>query len=63
MEYLLHLTKLYPDMMYIHQDSGLINVAYFKFNIDDAKGKKFWMLVCEPEGWYWTFLHAEVKNG
>lgn len=38
MEYLLHLTKLYPDMMYIHQDSGLINVAYFKFNIDDAKG-------------------------
>lgn len=43
MEYLLHLTKLYPDMMYIHQDSGLINVAYFKFNIDDAKGKKFWL--------------------
>lgn len=39
MEYLLHLTKLYPDMMYIHQDSGLINVAYFKFNIDDAKGE------------------------
>lgn len=25
-------------MMYIHQDSGLINVAYFKFDIDDAKG-------------------------
>ncbi|XP_068243023.1 transformation/transcription domain-associated protein isoform X3 [Palaemon carinicauda] len=39
MEYLLHLTKLYPDMMYVHQDSGLINVAYFKFNIDDAKGE------------------------
>lgn len=39
MEYLLHLTKLYPDMMYVHQDSGLINVAYFKFNIDDAKGR------------------------
>ena len=38
MEYLLHLTKLYPDMMYVHQDSGLINVAYFKFSIDDAKG-------------------------
>lgn len=40
MEYLLHLTKLYPDMMYVHQDSGLINVAYFKFNIDDAKGRE-----------------------
>ncbi|XP_063882780.1 transformation/transcription domain-associated protein-like isoform X6 [Scylla paramamosain] len=39
MEYLLHLTKLYPDMMYVHQDSGLINVAYFKFSIDDAKGE------------------------
>ena len=40
MEYLLHLTRLYPDMMYIHQDSGLVNVAYFKFNVDDAKGEK-----------------------
>ncbi|XP_045594313.1 transformation/transcription domain-associated protein isoform X4 [Procambarus clarkii] len=39
MEYLLHLTKLYPDMMYVHQDSGLINIAYFKFGMDDAKGE------------------------
>ncbi|KAB7505950.1 Transformation/transcription domain-associated protein [Armadillidium nasatum] len=39
MEYSLHLTRLYPDMMYIHQDSGLVNVSYFKFNIDDGKGE------------------------
>lgn len=38
MEYVLHLTRLYPEMLYLHQDSGLINVAYFKFNMDDTKG-------------------------
>lgn len=38
MEYVLHLTRLFPDMLYLHQDSGLINVAYFKFNMDDSKG-------------------------
>ncbi|XP_028982080.1 transformation/transcription domain-associated protein [Diachasma alloeum] len=38
-EYVLHLTRLNPDMMYVHQDSGLINVAYFKFDIDDTSGE------------------------
>ncbi|KAL7293008.1 hypothetical protein TKK_0013455 [Trichogramma kaykai] len=38
-EYVLHLTRLNPDMMYIHQDSGLINVAYFKFDVDDTNGE------------------------
>ncbi|XP_023247442.1 transformation/transcription domain-associated protein [Copidosoma floridanum] len=38
-EYALHLTRLNPDMMYIHQDSGLINVAYFKFDVDDTTGE------------------------
>lgn len=38
MEYVLHLTRLYPEMLYFHRDSGLINVAYFKFNMDEAKG-------------------------
>lgn len=23
-------------MMYLHQDSGLVNVSYFKFDVDDA---------------------------
>ncbi|VVC99480.1 unnamed protein product [Leptidea sinapis] len=32
-EYVLYLTRLNPDMMYVHQDSGLLNVAYFKFDI------------------------------
>lgn len=26
-------------MMYVHQDSGLINVAYFKFDVDDTSGE------------------------
>uniref|UniRef100_A0A0K2TN82 Transformation/transcription domainassociated proteinlike [Nasonia vitripennis] n=1 Tax=Lepeophtheirus salmonis TaxID=72036 RepID=A0A0K2TN82_LEPSM len=37
-EYVLHLSRLNPDMMYIHQDSGLVNVSYFKFDVDDATG-------------------------
>ncbi|XP_014255602.1 transformation/transcription domain-associated protein [Cimex lectularius] len=38
-EYVLHLTRLNPDMLYVHQDSGLLNVAYFKFDIEDTKGE------------------------
>ncbi|XP_028033958.1 transcription-associated protein 1 isoform X2 [Bombyx mandarina] len=38
-EYVLHLTRLNPDMMYVHQDSGLLNVSYFKFDVDDTTGE------------------------
>ncbi|KAL4715075.1 hypothetical protein ACJJTC_012122 [Scirpophaga incertulas] len=38
-EHALHLTRLSPDMLYVHQDSGLLNVAYFKFHVDDATGE------------------------
>nr|ANJ04666.1 transformation/transcription domain-associated protein [Nilaparvata lugens] len=37
-EYVLHLTRLNPDMIYIHQDSGLLNISYFKFDVDDNAG-------------------------
>lgn len=37
-EYVFHLTRLNPDMMYLHQDSGLMNIAYFKFDVDDGTG-------------------------
>lgn len=37
-EYVLHLTRLNPDMMYLHQDSGLVNISYFKFDVDDSTG-------------------------
>ncbi|RZF45958.1 hypothetical protein LSTR_LSTR008335 [Laodelphax striatellus] len=37
-EYVLHLTRLNPDMIYIHQDSGLLNISYFKFDMDDNAG-------------------------
>ncbi|XP_017462467.1 PREDICTED: transcription-associated protein 1 [Rhagoletis zephyria] len=36
-EHALHLTRLNADMMYIHQDSGLMNVSYYKFDINDEK--------------------------
>jgi transformation/transcription domain-associated protein len=39
MEYAFHLTRLNPDMMYLHQDSGLVNVSYFKFDLDDLSGE------------------------
>jgi transformation/transcription domain-associated protein len=35
----LHLSRLNPDILHIHQDSGLVNVAYFKFDLDDATGE------------------------
>lgn len=38
-EYAFHLTRLNPDMLYLHQDSGLINVSYFKFDLDDITGE------------------------
>lgn len=25
--------------MYVHQDSGLVNISYFKFDVDDTTGK------------------------
>ena len=38
-EYVLHLSRLNPDILYIHQDSGLMNVSYFKFDVDDVTGE------------------------
>jgi len=37
-EFVLHLTRMNPDMMYLHRDSGFLNIAYFKFDIDDQSG-------------------------
>lgn len=44
-EYVLHLTRLNPDMMYVHQDSGLLNVAYYKFDVDDTTGNNFFSFI------------------
>ncbi|KAH8404548.1 hypothetical protein KR009_006495 [Drosophila setifemur] len=38
-EHALNLTRLNPDMMYLHQDSGLMNISYFKFDVNDDKGQ------------------------
>lgn len=37
-EFVLHLTRMNPDMIYLHQDCGYINISYFKFDIDDQSG-------------------------
>ncbi|XP_014681160.1 PREDICTED: transformation/transcription domain-associated protein-like [Priapulus caudatus] len=37
-EFVLHLSRLNPDMLYVHQDSGFLNVAYFRFDVDDVSG-------------------------
>ncbi|XP_070855285.1 transcription-associated protein 1 isoform X6 [Drosophila suzukii] len=36
-EHALNLTRLNADMMYLHQDSGLMNISYFKFDLNDDK--------------------------
>lgn len=37
-EYAFHLTRLMPENMYIHQDTGQLNVSFFKFDLDDTNG-------------------------
>ncbi|KAL5007444.1 hypothetical protein ScPMuIL_016250 [Solemya velum] len=37
-EFVLHLTRMNPDMMYLHQDCGYLSISYFKFEIDDHSG-------------------------
>ncbi|GLH10296.1 Transcription-associated protein 1, partial [Gryllus bimaculatus] len=37
-EYVFHLSRMNPDMMYLHQDSGLMNISYFKFDVMDDAG-------------------------
>lgn len=37
-EYVLHLTRMNPDQMYLHQDCGYLSIAYFKFHVDDVSG-------------------------
>ena len=38
-EFVLHLSRMNPDMMYLHQDCGYLNISYFKFDIDDQTGE------------------------
>ncbi|OQR70315.1 Transformation/transcription domain-associated protein-like [Tropilaelaps mercedesae] len=38
-EFVLQLTRLSPDMVYIHQDSGFVHAAYYKFDVADATGE------------------------
>ena len=61
-EYVLHLTRLNPDMMYVHKDSGYISVSYFKFDIDEQTGKirlsaKVPSLFC-----LWHFISKSVQK-
>lgn len=38
-EYVFHLTRLMPETMYVHQDTGQINVSFYKFDLDDPNGE------------------------
>uniref|UniRef100_A0A670KJU8 Transformation/transcription domain associated protein n=1 Tax=Podarcis muralis TaxID=64176 RepID=A0A670KJU8_PODMU len=37
-EFVFHLNRLNPEMLQIAQDTGKLNVAYFRFDINDATG-------------------------
>ena len=39
LEFVLHLTSLKPEMLHVAQDSGLLNVAYFKFDLNEYTGE------------------------
>ena len=61
-EYVLHLSRLNPDMMHLHQDSGFLNVSYFKFDIDDTSGKPLTVLFCQLEQYHKVLLHIESSQ-
>ena len=37
-EFAFCLTRMNPEMVYLHQDSGFLNVSYYKFDTDDVTG-------------------------
>jgi transformation/transcription domain-associated protein len=37
-EFAFCLTRMNPDMVYLHLDSGFLNVSYYKFDTDDVTG-------------------------
>ncbi|XP_019648049.1 PREDICTED: transformation/transcription domain-associated protein-like [Branchiostoma belcheri] len=37
-EFVLHLTRLNPEMLYVAQDCGQLHASYFRFDINDASG-------------------------
>lgn len=37
-EFAFCLTRMNADMMYLHLDSGFLNVSYYKFDTDDVSG-------------------------
>jgi len=37
-EFAFCLTRMNPEMVYLHQDSGFLNVSYYKFDTDDITG-------------------------
>lgn len=38
-EHALHLTRVNAEMMYLHQDSGLVSVSYVMFDLNDQTGE------------------------
>lgn len=47
-EFVLHLTRLGPEMINIAKDCGNVTFNYFRFDIDDSKGILFFLSVFKP---------------
>ena len=39
-EFVLHLTRLNPEILQIERNSGLLSVFYFRFDVDETSGKE-----------------------
>lgn len=48
-EYVFHLTRLNPDILFLHKDSGMVNISYFKFDLDDSTGEFETNVTEDPE--------------
>lgn len=53
-EFVLHLTRMNPDMMYLHQDCGYLSISYFKFEIDDHSGTLIYKIL-------WSWLYSQIS--
>ena len=58
-EYVLHLSRLNPDMMYIHQDSGLINISYFKL-VKFSEGSRVYIFETRVSKVPWPISRFEI---
>ena len=42
-EFVLHLTRLNPEILQIERNSGLLSVFYFRFDVDETSGEQLFV--------------------